>query len=298
MGVATSKDMALCFVFFNPANSKRMIMNYLYVSNVYKNAGLPVYTIELTFPGQEHVIPDAVHVRSKSFMFHKERLCRMLEREIPRKYTKLVFLDADILFDQSSWYKTVSKLLDTHDVVQPFEFAHWMDLSYTTTTLTRETAVKMKNPKWDFTYHPGFAWAFRRSWYRDVGFFDWAVTGSGDTLSVAAWMGKEFPEKFKSLPLAMKKEYEQFLKRPKPTIGYAEGIHVRHLYHGSRKNRQYAERHAMMDVPRPIRSLIKYNWCGAYEWTDTNVWNPVFLDYFTQRQDDDVDVTDVVIRSS
>lgn len=294
MGCGTSTslrdrdDMALCFVVFNPAQSKRLMMNYLYVANLYRSFGLPVYTMELVFEGRDPEIPASstvFHVHGKSHMFHKERLCRLLEQRVPRRFTKLAFLDADVIFDHTGWYDETSALLDTHDVVQPFEKAHWMDLSYTEIELTRETVLKMNGPVWDFKYHPGFAWAFRREWYRRYGFFDWAVSGSGDTLSTSQWMSKTFPRNFKSLPAALRYVYKEYAQHPVPRITYRPGD-IYHLYHGSRKNRQYSERHQLLEVSQHIEQMIEINKDGVYEWVDPK-WNGVFLDYFKNRFDDD-----------
>jgi hypothetical protein len=280
--------MALCFVVFNPAQSKRLMMNYLYVANLYRSFGLPVYTMELVFEGRDPEIPTSptvFHVHGNSHMFHKERLCRLLEQRVPRRFTKLAFLDADVIFDHTGWYDETSALLDTHDVVQPFEKAHWMDLSYTEIELTRETVLKMNGPVWDFKYHPGFAWAFRREWYRKYGFFDWAVSGSGDTLSTSQWMSKTFPRNFKSLPAALRYVYKEYAQHPVPRITYRPGD-IYHLYHGSRKNRQYSERHQLLEVSQHIEQMIEINKDGVYEWVDPK-WNGVFLDYFKNRFDDD-----------
>jgi hypothetical protein len=59
------------------------------------------------------------------------------------------------------------------------------------------------------------------------------------------------------------------------------------LYHGSRKNRQYAERHKLLDVPLDIKDMIVLNKDGVYEWKD-KVWSEVFYAYFCQRDDDDL----------
>jgi len=278
--------MAIGLVFFNPASSKRMIMNYLYVWNLLKTQGLPVFTLELVFGDAAPEIKKAHHVRGNSYMFHKERLCRLLEERIPSKYKKLLFLDADIVFSGDTWYEEISTLLDSHDVVQPFTRAHWLDLTYTNVELTRETVLNMKGSMWDFKYHPGFAWAFRREWYRKVGFFDWAVTGSGDTLSSAKWLNKAFPEKFKSLPFAMRRAYASYRKLESPTITSREGD-VFHLYHGSRKKRQYSERHHLLDVNEDIKDMITLNRDGVYEWKDAK-WNVVLYEYFRNREDDDI----------
>ena len=97
MGQKTSKqkhDMAICFVLFNPAQTKRMLMNYLYVKNLLVQQGLPVFTLELVYEGRSPELPDAFHVHTNSFLFHKENLCKILETKLPPCYKKLAFLDA------------------------------------------------------------------------------------------------------------------------------------------------------------------------------------------------------------
>lgn len=286
MGAKPSKDMAICLVVFNPSKTKRILMNYFYTKTQFELQKLPVFTIELVYEGQTPEIPDAFHVYSKSIMFHKENLYRILETKIPKKYTKLAFLDSDVIFNDPTWYSKTSKLLDDYDIVQPFEIAHWMDLTYTTVELSRKTVLRMHGNFWDFNYHPGFAWCMKRSWYNYAGFFDYAVSGSGDTLSSAAWLKKKFPPGFQSLPKAIKYEYSKFLNKSSPKITYLKDTQIFHLYHGSRDNRQYAVRHKMLDVNHDILDLIKRNSDGVFEWRHVSKWNPLFLEYFNSRKDD------------
>lgn len=290
---APARDMAICIVLFNPCNTKRIIMNYHYMVNILRQQGLPIFTLELVFEGRTPEIADAIHVRSNSYMFHKERLCRILELKVPEQYKKLAFLDGDIIFNSSTWYSQASQLLETYDIVQPFEQCHWLDLTYSTKQLTRKSVLFMKEAEYSTNYHPGFAWCMRRDWYRAVGFFDWAVSGSGDTLSTAAWLRKPFPKHFKSCPRTLKVEYDAYKERvaaDPPHIIYLKGIEIDHLYHGSRENRKYTERHRLLEVDGGIRDLIRLNTDGAYEWCDVARWNPVFYAYFKNRNDDDVSV--------
>jgi hypothetical protein len=288
MGGSLSRhDMAVCFVIFNPMQTKRIIMNYLYITTRLKLEGLPIFTIELVFDDRTPEIPDAFHVRGSSYMFHKERLYRLLEKRIPSKYTKLAFLDGDILFDDASWYFKTSRALDKYDVVQPFETAHWLDLTYSQKELSRETVVKMKDTEYNLKYHPGFAWCMRRDWYNKVGFFDYAVSGSGDTLSTAGWLKKTFSPKFKSCPASLKDAYKIFYNKPSPRITFLKGVEVSHLYHGTRANRQYETRHKLLEINIPIHKLLKVNADGVYEWVDSS-WNATFLNYFKNRNDDDL----------
>lgn len=288
MGQKQSKDMAVCFVVFNPAQTKRILMNYLYTKNQLDIQGIPNYTLELVYEGRTPELHNAFHVSSNSFMFHKENMYRVLEPMIPRRYTKLAFLDCDVLFPDSEWYWAVSKLLNTHDVVQPFEDAVWMDLTYTKPMLRRKSVLFLQTPMWDFQYHPGFAWCMRRDWFKRVGFFEYAVSGSGDTLSVSTWLRKTFPRNFQSLPKALVNEYVKFRTLPAPRITYLQGTIILHLYHGARENRKYSERHKMLDVSDDITTLVHKNKRGIFEWKDPDRWNPLFLNYFVSRNDDDL----------
>ena len=290
------KDMAICFVIFNPAQTKRILMNYLYVKNLYSLQGYPIFTLELVYEGKTPQIPDAFHVYSNSFMFHKENLYRNLETKIPLCYKKLAFLDADIYFTDKTWYEKTSKLLNTCDVVQPFERAHWLDLTYKKTILTRKSVLLNTKDTWDFAYHPGFAWCMRRDWYKKVGFFDYAVSGSGDTLSSAAWLVKKFPPNFQSLPPPLLEKYKQYVLQAKARITYLQDTDLYHLYHGSRENRQYAERHKMLNIKGDIEEYIEKNKEGVFEWKDKQQWNPLFLQYFKTRDDDSLSEVEIKVQ--
>jgi hypothetical protein len=290
------QDMAICFVLFNPAQTKRILMNYLYVKNIFESQGLPVFTLELVYEGRQPELPHAFHVSGSSFLFHKENLYRILEQKIPSCYTKLAFLDADVFFMDKSWYRKTSELLNSYDIVQPFERAHWLDLTYKKTMMTRKSIVCDTKQVWDFTYHPGFAWCMRRKYYKKVGFFDYAVSGSGDTLSSAAWLRKTFPTKFKSLPSPLVTNYLKFQHQTAPTITYLQDGDLYHLYHGSRENRQYSERHTMLDIKGEIEDYLVKTKEGVWEWKDNHKWNPMYLEYFKKRDDDSLSQTDIILQ--
>jgi hypothetical protein len=296
MGCNTSKDIAVGFVLFNPGKSKRIIMNYLYTKNIMEKQGIPTFTMELVLGDSTPEVTEdknVFHVHGNSVMFHKERLCRLLEQKIPQTYTKLVFCDADIIFRRKDWYSEVSKLLDSHDIVHPFTEGIWKDLTYKQDLVKRKTSLLSKGDFIDPVFHPGFVWAFRRDWYNKVGFFDYAITGSGDTLSCAAWMDRKFPETSRSYPKqALKESYEEYIekvKRDKPRLTYMEGV-VEHLWHGSRQNRKYADRHRLIENIDGVKSILKINEDGVFEFKDDvlELWNPLFTKYFEERNDDDL----------
>jgi len=282
MGGCASKDMAIGIVLFNPTRSKRIIHNYFTMIRELKD--FPVFTLELIYNGRNPEIPDAFHIYGNSIMFHKENLCRILEKRIPSKYTKLAFLDADLIFEDC-WYEKASKLLDTCDVIQLFDKCQWLDIDGEV-SLERYSVLNMKDPIWNPKYHPGFAWGFKREWYNRVGFFDYAVSGSGDTLSVIKWMRKLLPKKFKSLPFPLVREFAEFCPEP-PKMSNLKGT-VKHLWHGTRENRKYVERHQMLEVTKDIKELLEKNKDGLFEWKESKMTN-IFLEYFISRNDDGIE---------
>jgi hypothetical protein len=279
--VPPKKDIAVCFVYFNPAQSKRILMNYLYTVEKMKMAKIPVFTMELVFNAPE--IVDAFHVKGKSVMFHKERLCKLLEKRIPWRYRKLLFLDADIIFANPNWYSDLSRRLDSYEVVHPFSSACWLDITYSRVEDERLSVLYMDRTKpYNPAYHPGFGWAFQRSWFRRIGFYVYGVTGSGDTLSASAWLGTEFALTY--LRQAFRPSYAEYKENPLPSISCIGGT-IYHLWHGNRKNRKYQERHTLVDGVDDIRTRIMENRDGVFEFNDHDLQQKI-RGYFEGRDDD------------
>jgi len=278
------KDMAICFVYFNPIASKRLLMNYLYTIEKLKLADIPFYTIELVYTSPE--INDAFHIKGKSVYFCKENLCRLLEKKVPSKFKKLLFLDADVIFEKSNWYNTVSDLLETSDVVHPFSSAQWLDITYKNIVNERLSCLYMDRTKiYDSKLHPGFGWAFRRDWYCKVGFYDYGITGSGDTLSAAAWLGVDLTKGY--VRKAHMNSYVEYRKHALPRITCADGT-IYHLWHGSIKNRKYNDRHNILINVGDISKLLIPNQDGFLEITNEALQKK-FFEYFKGRDDDGFD---------
>lgn len=196
-----------------------------------------------------------------------------------------MFLDADIVFGKPDWYSEVSRLLGTYQVIQPFSTCVWLDSTYTKLTQSRLSVAYMNRTKtYNPTFHPGFGWAFQRRWFREVGFYKYGITGSGDTLSVAAWMNVKFPPTY--LRPAFHASYTDYMRMDTPSLACATGT-VYHLWHGTAKNRQYVDRHRILDGVRDVRSIIEPNKEGVFELTDKTVETKL-RQYFVSREDDGV----------
>lgn len=117
----------MLIAFFNPARFKRILKNALYIISVLKEAKIPYFVVECTFHKARPQIPGAdLVLNSDSYMFYKEQLLNKLEPRVPEKYTKLVFLDADVLLDTPDWIDQISESLNSHDILQPFSQSCWL----------------------------------------------------------------------------------------------------------------------------------------------------------------------------
>jgi len=283
-------DLAVGLVFFNYSKSKRILMNYLYTVEKLKLAKIPYYTIELLYNNSSPEILDAFHVRSNSCLFQKEHLCKVLEKQIPESYTKLLFIDIDLVFSNADWYNELSKSLNSYEVVQPFTCCHWLDLEYKKIILTRTTCVIYKNKDKvnNDTVHFGFAWAFQRSYYREVGMYTYAIIGSGDGFSSMLFLNHKRLMGIADANslIAFLTSFNIYFKQRKPSLSYISG-NLLHLWHGTRENRKYSRRFDIFKSISDIQDILTENSDGAFE-INNDLLKKELLDYFIERNDDEI----------
>ena len=284
-------DLAVLLVFFDYIGSARILINYLFMVEKLKLANIPVFTLELVLHGKNPKIHDATHVYGSSYLFQKEHLLRLLEKTIPKHFTKLVCLDADVIFENRAWYDQLSILLDTNHIVQCFDVSYWLDLSYTQTQKMAASCVSADRSKrfWggqSQPVHPGFGWAFRRNQYREWGYFDKAVIGSGDTLFAYGLLDYPMMEDDRET-FIYKKSYANWLALHKQINYTCLNGNLYHLYHGPIPSRQYVSRYEAFKGIENIEDVLAVNNYGVYELTQTRL-NKAMFDFFKTRDDDGV----------
>jgi hypothetical protein len=286
-------DLAVGFALFNYTKSKRLVINYLYTVEKMKVANIPTFTIELVIKGQRPTIKDAFHVYGSSYLFLKENLFRILETKIPEKYTKLLFLDADIIFDNPNWYNMLSDSLETYDVAHCFKTAKWLDITYTkyvqpdatTFVLAEDKATIVLGADQAKHYHPGFGYGFTRLWYNRVGYVDKAVIGGGDGIfSYGIFSTRNSKQVYKIYESIINK---WFLNIESLRVTYLP-VTVYHLFHGSMQKRQYVSRTEIFKDFENIEDAITTNKDGVYELIDMS-YNDLLIEYFSARDDDSID---------
>lgn len=283
-----AQDLAIGLVYFNSSNSKRILMNYLYTVEKFKTAGLPYFTLEVYKDNYD--IADAFHIKTDCILFQKERLCHILERKIPDKYTKLLFTDCDVVFDNTNWYNDLSDKLERFNIVHPFSEVCQLDITFKEARYLMATITLLKNKKgFEEGYQPGLAWAYQRDWFKKYGVFEYSVLGGGDLTSVAAWLNfftyenEKIPHPIK---LAYKNYYEQIQSAP-PSVGNIKG-RAYSLWHGSQKKRQHQSRYDILKSVNDIRDLVSVNNDGIYVIKDQSIMRKV-QKFFKERDDDGID---------
>lgn len=146
-------------------------------------------------------------------------------------------------------------------------------------------------------YHPGFAWAFKRSIFVKLGgFYERSIIGGGDIafilpmfpkrLSDADFIKANLHGKFGEFVLDSWREYDDNFRKVKPSIGFIP-IRLFHLFHGVQQDRKYTERYAA--ISKALHSSwqreISINNDGLYEFNNPQL-NDVLYKYFADRNED------------
>lgn len=143
------------------------------------------------------------------------------------------------------------------------------------------------------------SWAMQRTYYQEVGFYDFCVMGNGDLISASHFL--EIPIVNNNIIARLhSKKYEEYQGKRKPSsVGYCP-LTINHLYHGSLTNRKYYDRNFILDsLSGNIFDLVEKNAEGIFEWKDSTYrdkWNPIMLNYFVERMDDDISVQSVDVK--
>lgn len=296
----TVSDTCVLLAFYNPVPFKRILKNILYIMKCMKEKKIPCFVTECVFHGAKPQIPGAdLVLHSDSYMFYKEQLLNKLEEIVPAKYTKIVCMDGDIMFDTPDWLNQISVKLDTCDVIQPFSEACWL--------IPDNTRIRSKKPSYAYAiinkrpllagythaYHPGFVWAFRREKFKEIGgFYPRSIMGNGDMLFTYNFITSSIPEGWKreflkkTFILDAWNEYHMGFKAAKLRLGYIN-MKALHLFHGLQIQRQYRTRYkdASEYLPDKWDDSIFVNKDGLYEFQNPDASKAV-LKYFKGRNED------------
>jgi hypothetical protein len=274
-------DICVAFCYFNTCGYLRSLQNLLFFENKLRAAKIPYFTAEMVIGDQPPMLASpTLRFHSKSALFYKEALWNRLEKVIPEQYTKICFLDSDIIFDRPDWLDEISTLLDTNDVVHHFKICHRLNHNFIPELSTPSYLSNINNLAWK---DPGFGICLTRGFFKKIGgFFDKCVMTCGDYYFIAIALLQENVYTFPSI-------HDDFLEYKKKFIGAKYTFlpcTILHLYHGTFQKRDYARFSSMLDkVNANWSDIAQLNSDGFWELKDPAI-NSKFIDYFKSREED------------
>lgn len=143
------------------------------------------------------------------------------------------------------------------------------------------------------SWSSGLAWASHKSLFREVGFYDYYITGSGDLAMFLAACNEaqNFSRIFRGDSYRQEKCYlnwaKKFSQLVDNSIYYVNG-NILHLWHGDFQNRQYSERYKILnklDFDPHTDIAIDANGCWCWN-SDKPELHQYLKEYFLGRKED------------
>ncbi len=235
----------------NPAKfSKRYQLFEEFVARMKATPRVRLTTIELQQRARPFATSADIKLRTKEELWYKENLINIAVRSLPPDWEYVAWIDADIQFLNSDWVADTIDQLQVYSVVQMW--THAIDLGPHGEILQVHTGFMyqyVKKHKFSKSYgnywHPGYAWACRRSAYNAMGgLMEFPVLGSADHHMAFALIGrsgpsvgipKEVHENYFKLLKIFQERCERSIRR---NVGYVRGS-IAHFFHGDKVNRKY-----------------------------------------------------------
>jgi hypothetical protein len=295
--VIAKDDTCIGIAYFNFSKNERSIQNLYKALQCF--SGLPVWVMEIY--ENEPMVTETfgatvISRKTSSYLFSKENCWNILAKEMPQKYTKFIFLDADIVAeDPKLWYDKCSNELDVAHVIQPMSNILYeeFDSKGIMSLLRKSSAMSVVRQK---LYDPtmifprcGYGLGIRRDYFDKIGgFVDMALCGGGYLMNVLTLMTSDALEKqhaYMHSPFAHLdvKRLKAAVAKHKPILSFIQ-YDLKHLYHGSRSDRQYQTRHAAMSKLTPA-DFVKDNGLIQFKNPDCKA-NIEMKKYFLLRNED------------
>jgi len=302
-------DTAIVSCYFNFSGYRSAAKNLIAFLSSLEESHLEWLLVECAFEDAGFLLPSSrriVHIRSRDVMWQKERLLNLAVASLSERYSKVVWLDCDVLFENPKWLVQTSELLDSVPIVQPFTQAIWLrpepsDLrSSGEETWSSFAAVYTKYPnaallgRYDWHGHTGFAWAARRDTVARHGLYDACLGGSGDHLMAHAFVG-DWSSACLTYSLGCDTPFfrhfvdwsERIYPEVRAQVQFVPGT-LLHLWHGTIANRHYASRHLkLIQLGFDPRHDIRIGPSGCWEWNSAKTeLHQHAREYFLLRKED------------
>lgn len=301
--------------FFNPAGYRTKRSHFERFAAGLRRQGLALLVAALDrTDGQGELALDSadqiLRVRSDAILWHKERLLNLALAALPPACDKVVWLDADVLFERDDWVAATAAALDDVPIVQPFSQACWLPQGATSAAglefapglgaghfmpgmgrvMSRKTNHEEALASYFTHGHTGFAWAARRALLETTGFFDELILGGADTaMARAMYSAAPFHdiELSPALASSLQRWREAFHDQVRGRVGHIGG-RLLHLWHGELQARRYTERaQILVEHNFDPRADIALDEQGCWRWaSDKPELHGAVAAYFSSRRED------------
>jgi len=305
-------DLAVIVCHFNWCGYKRTDQNLMRFLRQMEALNIPVYGAEASLTGEYFTKGNRnwKHIKAhrNNMCVQEEALLNIAETMVPEKYTKIAWIDHDILFMNPYWYDITSMALDELNLVQIFEDCHWTD-SRGRAFLEAKSMLSLGDPTEELidTRKPivpgyragpqtGFAYAASRSlWHEGGKLYPYNFWTGGDR---AQLFGVVSPEPSEA---SLKNSYltdipdfkpylewkQKFYKFINGKTGYIKGT-IYHEYHGELINRGYGSGEKRnRDFGFNMKENIFLNQSGLLEFRNPpEGWYEFIERYFKDRKED------------
>lgn len=294
---------------FNPAGYQKPRDNFVRFRDT---LDLPITMVEASFDGRFHCDPNIALSadRTKHTLWQKERLLNIGLASLPRNADKVAWIDADILFDNPHWREQTEEQLDQFPIVQLFDSASMLGPDGRVQSRHRSKAAALQDDAVKLATREvlktGFAWAARReaidvdalidrpvsTHNRCGGLFDLDIVGGGDSSMLSAWTGRRNDWLIRHLNPEFRTAFQPWAcdawNRTRGQIGFVPG-HIRHLYHGEKRKRQYGSRIQPLRQYRfDPRQDITVDTNGLWRWASGKPGlHRAVANYFATRDEDE-----------
>jgi hypothetical protein len=289
-------EFAILTCHFNPAGCRRTTENYFLFQAALGPLEARLYSAEVVFDGMDFQTDAQLKLRGSevSRFWLKEWLLNLLLRQLPERVRYVAWLDRDVLFHDPYWPERAAALLDRDcAMVQLFSTVKSAGPDGEAISVDPGFAYAAVEGNGTRSGRPGFAWAARRDYLASVEFPSMNIIGGADNNMALAWTGGNLAKMWDRDRYAqgLREWNQQWADRARAAMngrrcGYVPGM-LTHLWHGTRRNRRFNSRHAILEKAGFDPSQhIRVNSDGLPELYGQPELAEQIRQYFTQRRED------------
>lgn len=252
---------------FNPIRWRSRWKLYDDFVRMVEQSGAVLYTVEVAFGDREFAVtshdnPRHLQLRTSQELWIKENSLNLMIQRLPADWQYVAWVDADVHFVRPDWANETIHQLQHYDFVQMWSEAHDLKANHELMTThnsfvwcwqrklqdfyPKETGYYGAKPgQKKYYWHPGYAWAARRSALEAVGgLIDWGILGGGDLYMARLLTGisRVLPKSLGPTGQAWLKTWGERADRCiRKNVGVVEGG-LFHYWHGPKAQRGYQDR--------------------------------------------------------